>query len=64
LSYLILPGVFVFGLLLIPVGIWIKRRSLRASGELPGIFPAIDLKLAGGAAHLGIRGRGDRSVNL
>jgi hypothetical protein len=45
LVYLILPGVFVFGLLLIPVGIWIKRRSLRASGELPGIFPAIDLKL-------------------
>jgi hypothetical protein len=45
LVYLILPGIFVLGLLLIPIGIWIRRRSLRASGELPGVFPAIDLKL-------------------
>src|SRR6202046_322825 len=45
LVYLILPGIFVLGLLLIPIGIWIRRRSLRARGELPGVFPAIDLKL-------------------
>ncbi|MGA7293270.1 MAG: NapC/NirT family cytochrome c, partial [Terriglobales bacterium] len=45
LVYLILPGVFVFGLLLIPIGVWFRRRSLRASGELPATFPAIDLGL-------------------
>ncbi len=45
LVYLILPGIFVLGLLLIPIGIWLRRRSLVASGGLPGIFPAIDLKL-------------------
>jgi hypothetical protein len=45
LVFLILPGIFVFGLLLIPIGIWLRRRSLRQSGELPGVFPAIDLGL-------------------
>src|ERR1035441_4135392 len=35
LVYLILPGIFVLGLLLIPIGIWIRRRSLRGSGTLP-----------------------------
>jgi nitrate/TMAO reductase-like tetraheme cytochrome c subunit len=44
LIYLILPGVFVFGLVLIPIGIWMRRRSLRAIGRLPAIFPAIDLR--------------------
>jgi nitrate/TMAO reductase-like tetraheme cytochrome c subunit len=45
LVFLILPGVFVLGLLLIPVGIWLKRRSLRGSGTLPRVYPAIDLGL-------------------
>jgi NapC/NirT cytochrome c family, N-terminal region len=45
LVFLILPGIFVLGLLLIPFGIWLRRRSLRESGELPTIFPAIDLGL-------------------
>jgi NapC/NirT cytochrome c family, N-terminal region len=45
LVYLILPGIFVFGLLLIPLGIWIRRRKLRATGTLPEIYPAIDLRL-------------------
>ena len=45
LVFLILPGIFVLGLLLIPLGIWLRRRSLLESGELPGIFPAIDLGL-------------------
>jgi hypothetical protein len=43
LVFLILPGVFVLGLLLIPTGIWFRRRSLRLSGQLPAIFPAVDL---------------------
>jgi hypothetical protein len=45
LIYLLLPGVFVFGLLLIPVGIWMRRRNLRGSGKLPEVYPAIDLRL-------------------
>jgi hypothetical protein len=45
LIFLILPGIFVFGLLLIPFGIWVRRRRLRLRGELPAIFPAIDLGL-------------------
>src|SRR5271166_235800 len=39
LIYLILPGVFILGLLLIPVGIWFRRRSLRGTGALPAVFP-------------------------
>src|ERR1019366_7294883 len=45
LIFLILPGFFVFGLALIPLGIWLRRLSLRKSGELPAIYPAIDLGL-------------------
>ncbi len=45
LVFLILPGIFVLGLLLMPFGIWLRRRSLRGSGKLPGIYPAIDLQL-------------------
>jgi NapC/NirT cytochrome c family, N-terminal region len=45
LVFLILPGIFVLGLLLIPLGIWRKRRSLRSSGQLPQSYPAIDLRL-------------------
>src|SRR5215475_2042280 len=44
LLFLILPGVFVFGLLLIPIGILLRRKKLRDAGELPTIYPAIDLK--------------------
>jgi hypothetical protein len=43
LIFLILPGIFVFGLLLVPFGIWFRRRRLRRSRELPEIYPAIDL---------------------
>jgi hypothetical protein len=45
LVFLILPAIFVLGLLLIPVGIWFRRRSLRANGKLPAVFPAVDLHL-------------------
>jgi hypothetical protein len=45
LVYLILPGIFVLGLLLIPIGIWVRRRKLLGSGQLPAIYPAIDLTL-------------------
>jgi NapC/NirT cytochrome c family protein len=45
LVFLILPGIFVLGLLLIPLGIWLKRRSLLGTGQLPQIYPAINLQL-------------------
>src|SRR6202167_1054134 len=45
LVFLTLPSIFVLGLLLIPLGIWLRRRSLRGSGQLPAVFPAIDLRL-------------------
>jgi len=45
LVFLTLPAIFVLGLLLIPLGIWIKRRSLRGSGQLPAVFPVVDLRL-------------------
>jgi hypothetical protein len=44
LLFLILPGVFVTGLVLIPIGIWLRRRKLRATGKLREIYPAIDLR--------------------
>ena len=45
LVFLTLPAIFVLGLLLIPLGIWLRRRSLSGSGRLPVIFPAVDLRL-------------------
>src|SRR5580700_10957420 len=45
LVFLILPGVFVLGLLLIPIGIWLRRQRLRQGGTLPEVYPAIDLGL-------------------
>ncbi len=44
LLFLILPAIFLFGLILIPIGIFLKRRRLRAAGELPSIYPDIDFK--------------------
>jgi hypothetical protein len=44
LIFLILPALFLLGLFLIPVGIIVRRRKLRAAGELPVEYPAIDLK--------------------
>ncbi len=45
LLFLILPGVFVLGLLLIPIGIGLRRRQLQQIGDLPTVYPAIDLKM-------------------
>jgi nitrate/TMAO reductase-like tetraheme cytochrome c subunit len=39
----ILPALFVFGLALIPVGVWLRRRALRKAGQIPAEFPRIDL---------------------
>jgi nitrate/TMAO reductase-like tetraheme cytochrome c subunit len=40
---LILPGLFILGLLLIPVGMVLRQRRLQAAGEIPSIYPEIDL---------------------
>ena len=41
---LCLPALFLFGLFLIPVGIWRRRSHLKATGQIPSIFPQIDLR--------------------
>jgi nitrate/TMAO reductase-like tetraheme cytochrome c subunit len=42
--FLLLPGVFALGLILIPLGIWLRRKKLTAHGELPSEYPQIDLR--------------------
>jgi nitrate/TMAO reductase-like tetraheme cytochrome c subunit len=41
--FLLLPGVFVTGLILIPVGVFIRHRKLQKAGKIPAEFPKIDL---------------------
>jgi NapC/NirT cytochrome c family, N-terminal region/Cytochrome c7 and related cytochrome c len=40
--FLILPGVFVMGLVLIPIGEIRERRRLIRAGELPPVYPKVD----------------------
>jgi len=41
--FLILPAIFVLGLLLIPVGVFLRRKKLQQAGQIPAEFPKIDL---------------------
>lgn len=41
---LILPGLFVFGLVLIPAGMWWHHRRLHAADQIPEVYPQIDLR--------------------
>jgi nitrate/TMAO reductase-like tetraheme cytochrome c subunit len=41
---LCLPGLFILGLILIPIGIALRRRGLKAAGRIPSIYPQIDLR--------------------
>jgi len=41
--FLLLPALFIGGLLVIPVGMFIRRRKLQKAGEIPAEFPKIDL---------------------
>ena len=43
LLFLLLPSFFILGLLLIPIGIFLRRRKLQAAGGVPTIYPEIDL---------------------
>jgi nitrate/TMAO reductase-like tetraheme cytochrome c subunit len=42
--FLILPAVFATGLILMPLGALLRRRKLRARGELPERYPQVDLR--------------------
>ncbi len=41
--FLLLPALFVAGLLLIPVGIFVRHRKLQKAGLIPTAYPKIDL---------------------
>jgi nitrate/TMAO reductase-like tetraheme cytochrome c subunit len=41
--FLALPGLFLLGLILIPVGIWRRRQALLKVGALPASYPEIHL---------------------
>jgi nitrate/TMAO reductase-like tetraheme cytochrome c subunit len=41
--FLLLPALFIGGLVLIPVGVVVRRRKLQKAGQIPAQFPKIDL---------------------
>ena len=41
--FLLLPGLFITGLVLIPIGIFIRHKKLQKAGLIPAQFPKIDL---------------------
>ena len=41
--FLLLPALFIGGLVLIPIGVFIRRRKLQQAGQIPLEFPKIDL---------------------
>jgi nitrate/TMAO reductase-like tetraheme cytochrome c subunit len=41
--FLLLPIVFIAGLVLIPIGVFLRRRLLQKAGQIPAEFPRIDL---------------------
>ena len=44
LAFMVIPGFFVFGLVLIPTGVWLDRRRRRRQAETAeGPFPVLDL---------------------
>ncbi len=40
--FLILPGLFVLGLAIIPVGVFIRRKKLQQAGQIPAEYPKVD----------------------
>ncbi len=44
LLFLILPAIFVLGLVFIPLGMLLQRHKLLAKGELPDLYPEINLR--------------------
>jgi hypothetical protein len=44
--FLLLPAIFVAGLVLIPIGIYLRRRKAKLQGVEPAAFPPLDLRNA------------------
>ena len=44
LLFLVLPAAFFLGLLLIPAGIFLRHRKLRAAGRIPAELPPVDVR--------------------
>jgi hypothetical protein len=42
--FVALPAAFLFGLLLIPLGMWLQQRRLRRHPELPADWPVLDFR--------------------
>src|SRR6476661_7463637 len=42
--FFILPGIFILGLVLMPLGGLLRRYRLRQQGKLPHVYPSIDLR--------------------
>jgi nitrate/TMAO reductase-like tetraheme cytochrome c subunit len=40
--FLILPALFIAGLVLIPVGVYLRRKRLLKAGQIPAEFPKVD----------------------
>jgi nitrate/TMAO reductase-like tetraheme cytochrome c subunit len=40
--FFILPILFIGGLVLIPLGVWLRRRKLQIAGQIPAAFPKVD----------------------
>jgi hypothetical protein len=45
--FMILPAIFAVGLVLIPIGIWRDYRRKGRAGDLPAIYPKVDLTHGG-----------------
>ncbi len=41
--FLLLPALFIAGLVVIPIGVFVRRRKLQKAGQIPDQFPRIDL---------------------
>jgi hypothetical protein len=41
--FFLLPALFIIGLVLIPIGVLVRRRALLKAGQIPAVYPKIDL---------------------
>jgi nitrate/TMAO reductase-like tetraheme cytochrome c subunit len=41
--FLILPALFLAGLALIPIGVYLRRKELQKAARIPAVFPKVDL---------------------
>jgi nitrate/TMAO reductase-like tetraheme cytochrome c subunit len=41
--FLILPALFISGLILIPIGVFVRWKKLQKAGQIPAAYPKIDL---------------------